>query len=178
MRQGLPTLHKLLLLCALLLPTAAFSQGFSSEQLRAPFLLHIANFTQFVDEDSQLPVNFCFLEDKNYAHAKVFQSSPNQQVKQRPIKLVELAEAAQIDGQDCQVLFVGQSMESDELFERLAKVNQQTVSIGESINFIQRGGMMAIVPLQSKMKIFFNQDVYEQTSLKFSSALLKRVNFR
>ncbi|MBT1065995.1 DUF4154 domain-containing protein [Bowmanella sp. Y26] len=178
MRKGSSLIIAVLMVMSLLSTGQVWSQGFSSEQLRAPFLLHIANFTQFIDEGSQQPVNFCFLEGNNFAHAKVFKGSPNQQVKQRAIKLIELQDAEQLSQQSCQILFVSQDKEDDKLFSLLAEINRHTVSIGESLNFIRNGGMMAIVPLQSKMKIFFNQEVYQQTDLKFSSALLKRVNFR
>ncbi|GGO71268.1 YfiR family protein [Bowmanella pacifica] len=177
-RKGLQRIFTICLVASLFVASQGWPQGFSSEQLRAPFLLHIANFTQFTDESSQQQVNFCFLEGSGYAHANVFKSSPDQQVKQRSIKLIELQDAEQISQQRCQILFVSQAQESEKLFSLLAELNRHTVSIGESLNFIRNGGMMAIVPLQSKMKIFFNQEVYQQTDLKFSSALLKRVNFR
>jgi hypothetical protein len=52
------------------------------------------------------------------------------------------------------------------------------VSVGETRSFIENGGMLTIVPLQSKMKIFFSKQQYEKTTLKFSSLLLKRASFR
>ncbi|GAB3027458.1 YfiR family protein [Bowmanella dokdonensis] len=155
------------------------SQGFSTEQLRAPFLFHIVNFTTFADEQSQTaPVYFCFMEDNGFGHARVFRNSARQMVKNRRIQLLELTDLEQLQEQYCHLLFVSQEQESDALFLTLAGLNQQTISIGESMNFIEKGGMMAILPLQSKMKIFFNKEVYQSTELKFSSALLKRVNFR
>lgn len=157
----------------------ANAQSFKPEQLRASFLYHIVHYTNYPDSnfDGQ-NVKFCFLEGENKSHTNVFKNLPSKKVKNREVELVELEEISDIDNQSCQLLFVGKQAETDALFARLEALNEQLVSVGETRDFIERGGMITIVPLQSKMKIFFSQKQYENTALKFSSLLLKRVNFR
>lgn len=169
-------------LTILLLAVAALAgaeQSFTPAQLRAPFLLHIAHFTQFPDDDdADSPVYFCFLEGNNHPQADAFRGSPAKDIRQRQIRLVELHSVDAIREQVCHVLFVSQTQETEPLFRALANLNNQTVSVGESLNFIERGGMMSILPMQSRMRIFFSREAFQSTELKFSSALLKRVNFR
>ncbi|MDF2179116.1 YfiR family protein [Aliiglaciecola sp. CAU 1673] len=154
-------------------------QSFTPAQLRAPFLLHIAHFTQFPDDDvSGAPVYFCFLEGENHPQADAFRGSPAKDVRQRQILLVEMDSIEAINQQPCHVLFVSQQYENEELFKSLVSLKDKTVSIGESLNFIEQGGMMSIMPMQSRMRIFFSREAFQSTELKFSSALLKRVNFR
>lgn len=171
---------RLLLATMLFTSLSATAIGFTSEQLRAPFLLHIAGFTQFsgpLPADSAL--HFCFLEGDDFPHAQIFRQAPDTTVQGREVSLLTLSDISEIpDDRQCHLLFIGEEQESDEVFELLGELNQSTISVGESLNFIEQGGMMAILPLQSKMKIFFSRDEYQKTQLKFSSALLKRVNFR
>ncbi|GGD62015.1 YfiR family protein [Lacimicrobium alkaliphilum] len=171
---------RLALAAVLFMSLSASAIGFTSEQLRAPFLLHIAGFTQFTQPlpDSSA-LQFCFLEDENFPHAQIFRQAPERKVQGRDINLLTLTDIRELsDTQHCHLLFIGEEQESDEVFDVIADLNKHTISVGESLNFIEQGGMMSVLPLQSKMKIFFNRDAYQKTGLKFSSALLKRVNFR
>lgn len=156
-----------------------YAQSFKPEELRASFLYHIAHYTNYPDESfSNNTFNFCFMEDANQSHTKVFDKLPKKRLKDKDIKLVSLEKPEQISGDQCQVVFIGKQAESQELFAKLQELNKTIVSVGETRDFIENGGMITIVPLQSKMRIFFSQEQYENTSLKFSSLLLKRANFR
>lgn len=170
---------RLLLVAVLFMSLSASAIGFTSEQLRAPFLLHIAGFTQFSEPLPETTLRFCFLESEDFPHAQVFRQAPDRKVQGRKINLLTISDIKELpDEQYCHLLFIGEEQESDEVFDLINDLNQHTISVGESLNFIEHGGMMAIIPLQSKMKIYFSREVYQKTSLKFSSALLKRVNFR
>ncbi|BDX08104.1 YfiR family protein [Planctobacterium marinum] len=158
---------------------AGYAQSFKPEELRASFLYHIAHYTSYPDESfNDNTFNFCFMEDANQSHTRVFNKLPKKRLKDKDIKLVSLETPEQLNGDQCQVIFIGKQAESQELFAKLEKLNKTIVSVGETRDFIENGGMITIVPLQSKMRIFFSQEQYENTSLKFSSLLLKRANFR
>ncbi|WP_088329508.1 YfiR family protein [Lacimicrobium sp. SS2-24] len=162
---------------------SASAIGFTSEQLRAPFLLYIVGYTQFSEAAVQTgPLRFCFFEGEDFPHAQIFRQATGKKVNGRDISLYTLSDISDIpkvdDEQPCHLLFIGEEQESDEVYALLEQLNQHTISVGESPGFIEHGGMMAIYPLPSKMKIFFNREAYQNTQLKFSSALLKRVNFR
>lgn len=155
------------------------AQSFKPEELRASFLYHIAHYTSYPDESfTQDTFNFCFLEDEKQSHTRVFDKLPKKRLKEKEIKLLSLKEPGELNKDSCQVVFIGKQAESRELFAKLEELNKTIVSVGETRDFIENGGMITIVPLQSKMRIFFSQEQYENTSLKFSSLLLKRANFR
>lgn len=155
------------------------AQSFKPEQLRTSFLYHIVHYTNYPESAfSGDTIKFCFLEGNDKAHANIFKALPKKTVKDREVELVELNDINEIAGAHCQLLFVGKDAENDRLFGMLSVLNQELVTVGETRDFIENGGMVTIVPLQSKMKIFFSQTQYENTALKFSSLLLKRVSFR
>lgn len=157
----------------------SYAQSFKPEELRASFLYHIAHYTNFPDESLRSDTfNFCFLESADRPHTRVFHRLPKKRIKEKDIRLISLEGPGELDENECQVLFIGKQAESQELFARLERLNKTIVSVGETRDFIENGGMITIVPLQSKMRIFFSQEQYENTTLKFSSLLLKRANFR
>lgn len=168
-----------LLLISLLSSTVVKAESFSPEQLRTPFLFHIAQFTKF--DLNKLPVdklNFCFVENSDFTHANLLQRASQRKVHNRRLALLRLENYHNLAQHNCQLIFVAKQMESQQLFAQLQQLHTDTVSVGETQNFLKQGGMLTITPEQAKMKIYFNRQVYENTSLKFSSLFLKHVKFR
>ena len=168
-----------LLLCAASFHNPVLAKAFTPEALRTSFLYHIAHYTVYPEESLDVSeFHFCFFESKNQNHSEVFKAIPKKRIKDRNIRLVRFDSSEEAEFSRCQLLFVNKEAESKELFEQLEKLNRTLVSARETRSFIEKGGMVTIVPLQSKMKIFFSHQQYENTALKFSSLLLKRANFR
>ena len=155
------------------------SQQFPPEQMRAPFLYHIAYYSTFSGSKSNgNTINFCFLENDTFAHMNQFERSPSKTVRKREINTLAINDIDETTLSQCHVLFVAKTKESDALYKKMESINAETISVGESAEFIQRGGMMSVLPTNSKMKIYLNQEQYQNTSIKFSANLLKRVIFR
>lgn len=168
-----------MLLIPLLSGTSAYAQSFKPEQLRTSFLYHIVHYTKYPNEEfSQNQIRFCFFEGEKATHTDIFKQLPSKKIKNRDVSLFEVSSLDDLATGECQLLFVGKNVESEAVFAKLKELNRGLVSVGETRDFIERGGMITIVPLQSKMKIFLSREQYESTALKFSSLLLKRVNFR
>lgn len=166
--------------CTLAWPaTTLHAQSFKPEALRTSFLYHIAHYTNYPDNVLNINrFNFCFLETEEQAHSELFELLPKKQVKERNIQLVRLTSENDELIKECQLLFINKEAESKSLYDKLVQLNKTMVSVGETRGFVENGGMITIVPLQSKMKIFFSREEFENTRLKFSSLLLKRANFR
>lgn len=157
----------------------AHAQSFKPEQLRTSFLHHIVHYATYPQgQMGNDRIGFCFYEGPEKTHFSIFQSLPAKKLKDRNTVAVEIENISDIDTQKCQLLFVSRQVESSELFLKLQDWNKRMVSVGETRDFVERGGLITIVPLQSKMKIFLSRKQYENSDLKFSSLLLKRVNFR
>ena len=170
-------------LLAILLLTAPISQAnlaeeFKPEELRASFLYHIAHYTIYPENNQPDTFNFCFYESENNQHSSLFENLPKKKVKEREVRLlkVDINDAQAV--KQCQLLFINQHSESEEVYARLPQLNKTLVTVGETRQFIENGGLLTIVPLKSKMKIFVSQKQFDNTPLKFSSLLLKRASFR
>lgn len=167
------------LLLSLTLSISIYAQSAKPEELRVSFLYYIAHYTTFPNTNFEGDhFNFCFLESGSKAHSKAFESLPKKSVQEFEINIIHL-QSSEIEAlKKCQLLFINKTAQSTELFKTLTTLNETVVSIGETRAFIENGGLLTIVPLQSKMKIFFSKQEFENTTLKFSSLLLKRASFR
>lgn len=155
------------------------AQSFKPEALRTSFLYHIAHYTNYPDNVIGFNhFNFCFLEAGERTHRNLFELLPKKQVKGKNIKLIRLNGENDEIINECQLVFVSKSAESPLVYDKLLQLNKTMVSVGETRSFVEKGGLITIVPLQSKMKIFFSKEEFENTRLKFSSLLLKRASFR
>lgn len=155
------------------------AQSFKPEQLRTSFLHHIVHYATYPQgQITNNDIGFCFYEGPEKSHISIFQSLPAKKLKNSKTVAIEIENIADINTQKCQLLFVSRQVESSELFLKLQEWNKSMVSVGETRDFVERGGLITIVPLQSKMKIFLSRKQYENSGLKFSSLLLQRVNFR
>lgn len=168
-------------LLGILVAPQVFAQTFKPEQLRASFLYHIVHYTNYPAEKRRpraSKVHFCFLEAGKPRHSTIFKDWRQKKIREKDIDLVHISNIEHLEQHDCELLFVDKDAESDAIFDRLSSLNKEMVSVGETRDFVERGGMVTIVPLQSKMKIFLSREQYERSPLKFSSLLLKRVSFK
>jgi hypothetical protein len=167
----------LIFLSIVCLPSQA--QQFTAAQIRAPFLYHIAYYSTFSKQKSvENTVNFCFLENESFEHMNHFERSPSKTIREKAISIIALEDINKANKNHCHVLFVSKTQESDKLYQEIQLLNTATISVGESAEFLEHGGMMSIIPTNAKMKVYINQEQYENTSIKFSANLLKRVIFR
>lgn len=148
------------------------------DELRASFLYHIAHYTIYPENNQPDTFNFCFYESEDNVHSAIFNGLPKKQVKERDVQVlkVDINNDAQL--KPCQLLFINQHAETKEVYARLEQLNKRLVTVGETRGFVENGGLLTIVPLKSKMKIFISKQQFENTPLKFSSLLLKRASFR
>jgi hypothetical protein len=168
-----------LLIILSILCLQSLAQPFTPAQIRAPFLYHIAYYSNVSkQEPNASTVNFCFLEKDSFEHMNHFERSPSKTIRSKVINIVAIQDINATAQKSCHVLFVSKAQESDELYQEIGKINTETISVGESAEFLEHGGMMSVIPTNAKMKIYINQEQYENTSIKFSANLLKRVIFR
>jgi hypothetical protein len=173
-------MKQLTLLIALsILWLSSKAQPFTPAQIRAPFLYHIAYYSTFSKRKPvENTVNFCFLENDSFEHMNHFERSPSKTVRSKAINIVAIRDINSAHENRCHILFVSKAQESEELYQEIRKLNTATISVGESAEFLEHGGLMSVIPTNAKMKIYINQEQYKNTSIKFSANLLKRVIFR
>ena len=145
----------------------------SEYKLKAAFLFH---FSQFVDwptnafADSKVPFVIGVL-GKNPFGADLEQTVHGKLVGARALTVKEFGSFAEAVDR-CQILFISASEQPrfPEIFSGLAGSNILTV--GESDNFIESGGMIHFVVEGTKIRFRVNEVVALRSNLKVSAKLL------
>lgn len=167
-----------LLFC--LIPALVTAQGSSSAaEIRTTFIYHIANYMtlpQKVKNSQQL--TFCFFEDAPYNYYSRFKDANIPQLRGFAVRAIQISELNTVTESGCQLVFFDRKQENQAVFAMLKSLNNNIVTIGESRNFVDQGGIVGLVELQSRIKVIINRQEYTRSSVKFSSLLLKHVKFR
>ena len=143
-------------------------------QVRAPLLYHMVEFTQFPSDRLQTStINMCFLEDPDFVHANKLLQSNKKNIKQLPLMIIKLRNISELLSADCHLLFVDKQHESNELSQMLDRLNQDTLTAGETGEFVKNGGLLSIVPGKTSMEIQVNLQQLKKSPLKISSSVLK-----
>jgi hypothetical protein len=174
---------KTLLLVMLFFPASAQAGASrldsNADEIRSTFMFHIANFTKFPDQIliSQ-KLTFCFMEDESSVIHKEFSVANIVRLQNLEVVGRKVTEVSDLQRISCQLLFVSAAKESPEVFAMLEALNNRTVSIGETRNFLKKGGLISLEEQQSKIQIMINQALYANSLMKFRSPLLKHAKFR
>ncbi len=89
----------------------------------------------------------------------------------RPIRIERYRSIREIRG--CQVLFIG-AAESGRLNEVLsALAGTSTVTVGETADFVEQGGMIGLTTDQNRVRLVINPNTLRNANLNVSSKLLR-----
>jgi hypothetical protein len=168
---------KLLPLVLWLLWTAppADAETPSEYQVKAAFLYKFARFIEwpaasFADTASPLIIGIL---GKDPFGPMLDQAIAGKLVKGRPLQVVRFSRLDQPPR--CHILFVGQRAEPDlaQLFALLG--NRSVLSVGDSEDFAQAGGMIRLLVSGQHVLFEINTEAAQRAGLKISSQLLKLV---
>ena len=101
----------------------------------------------------------------------------DKKVDTRLLNVIKLDDISEVSSQHCQALFISKDRESSDTYAAIKALNLSVLLIGESSSFVEHGGLLAIVSMQSKMRILVNKELLEASSLKISSRLLRLAKF-
>ena len=178
-RKPCKCLLTVVLLTILLSPNLAAQRGSGAKDIRTTFVFHIANYMSLPDDfENQRNITFCFIEDAPYTYYNLFTGTGIKQLRGLGVNALSVQKIEDIAGAGCQLAFFSKSKESDALFAALTQLNLEIVTIGETRNFVNRGGIVALVELQSRIRVLINREEYDRTATKFSSLLLRHARFR
>jgi hypothetical protein len=144
----------------------------SEYQVKAAFLFHFAQFVDWPPEafkDGVSPLTYCTVGEDPF-HGALDASLNGKTIGGRPVRVLHYKEAREIQG--CQVLFVGMA---DKKFvsATVASLNGSPVlTVGESSQFAQQGGMIGFLLEDNKVRFEINLDAAERGKLKISARLL------
>jgi hypothetical protein len=160
-----------LLLAAGAEPVGAQSQA-DEYRVKAAFLYH---FVQLVDwpmgslGDTGQPLNLCTIGDDPF-QGELDRSVDGKSVGARLIHVKHLRDLKALLA--CQIVFIGKSEDkrTPAIFAEL--IAEPVLTVGESDNFAQQGGMIGFLLDENKIRFSINLDPAEKSGLKISSKLL------
>lgn len=151
----------------------ARADGAPEYQVKAAFLYNFAKFvdwpaTAFSGESS--PFIIGVLGDDPFGDT-LDKTVEGKAIGDRKIMVRRFKQAADI--KDCHILYVSRSEKKqfDKICERLDKTN--TLTVGDTEQFVQRGGMINFVIEEKKVRLEINPDAADRAGLKVSSKLLQ-----
>jgi hypothetical protein len=141
-------------------------------QVKAAFLFHFAQFVDWPREafkDATTPLTYCTVGEDPF-HGALDASLDGKTIDGRPARVVHFKQAQEIQG--CQILFLG-TPEKKFISATLANLKASPVlTVGESENFVQQGGMIGFFLEDNKVRFEINLDAAGRAKLKISARLL------
>ena len=163
--------YGLLLLAALDL--SAQTAPSKEYQVKAVFLFNFAQFVEWPPAafgDGTSPLVIGVLGDNPFG-TYLDETVRDEKVGNRPLEVRRYQRVEEI--KTCHVLFVGLS-EANRLEQILAGLKDRSILIvGDSNDFVQRGGMIQLASSQSRIRLRINEGAARAVNLTISSKLLR-----
>jgi len=134
--------------------------------------LNLARFTEWPAEyfkEGRAIVNVCVLGDAVVQQA-FFTQMDHKNIGERTLFVHNINDSKQLE--QCRMLFISED------FERPAHLLQESqkrsiLTIGESDDFLEQGGMVYLQIMDTKIKLHVNLKVTEQAGLRISARVLR-----
>jgi hypothetical protein len=137
----------------------------------------LVNFPKYVDwpaaafASPSSPITVAVFGDDNVANEFASMVEDGKAVNGHPIVLKRVEKESDITA-DCQILFIG-AAQRDRVPAILEKLQgTKVLTVGESPDFLQKGGIINLVHQGRKIRLQVNLDAAGQARLKISSKLL------
>lgn len=148
-------------------------------QVKAAFLV---NFPKYVDwpasgfANSNSPITVAVFGDDNVANEFQNMIHDGLVISGHPVVLKRIQNEAEITA-DCHILFIAASEQSRSaaILEKLK--GSAVLTVGESANFLDQGGMVNLIPKNRKIRLQVNLTAASQAHLRISSRLLVAADF-
>lgn len=141
-----------------------------NERVKVAFVWNFMLYTNWsVDIGDKL--NLCLLGDVSFINFVDL-------IKNKPIKgrLLEVKHLKNIEStfDECQVIFVADSLSQTELGKFLVRINNKPIlTISSMEGFASQGGMINLIQVKNKRKFEINLGSATSAGIKFSSKMLK-----
>ena len=160
------------LLASLSAGQCARAQAISEYQVKAAYLY---SFTKFVEwPDSAFngptdPIRLCVLNDKPF-QAQLSAIAGNRQIGGRPVVVSLVHDGKESRG--CHELFISSAQSQDTMLVIDSLRGSSVLTVGETEDFVEQGGMINFVVLDAHVQFQVNQKAAVNAGLRMSSQLL------
>lgn len=160
-------------------PSANAQDKAMDYQVKAAFLV---NFPKYVDWPASgfaapnSPITVAVFGDDNVANEFQNMIQGGLVIGGHPVVLKRIRTEADINA-DCQILFIADSEQSRAAGILDMLKGSPVLTVGESANFLEQGGMVNLVPKNHKIRLQVNLTAASQAHLRISSRLLVAADF-
>ena len=157
----------------LFLLLAFAAHGKSPEQVKGDFLFQVAKFVDFPKVNNQDSFTFCFY-NINKGIGELLKSNSNLKINEQPIEVVLINKNQQISelSRFCDITYIDETREDDIIPLWIDTISLNTLTVGESINFLEKGGIASLVQEGNKIRLYINKQQLLRSNLKVQSRLL------
>jgi len=168
MKKGILFFKSLLLKVSLLLSNAVAQDRAIEYKIKAAYLY---NFTKFITwPDSDAPTfNICIVGKDPFG--KIISPIETRSVKNKPIRVVRFNSLNQ--AKQCQLIYSAEI--NKKIFPGILTIQSlyPILTVSDSKQFVQKGGMIAFILKEGKVKLFINLPVLRKSGLEISAKLLE-----
>jgi hypothetical protein len=158
------------IMLGILLSVGAHGQPIDESQVKAAFLYNFAKFVEWTPDSGAPAITFCIAGAAPLYNA-LEESLRGKNINGRTAVTRQIEAAGETRG--CQVLFIGQldKKRVGEILQAVTAANLLTV--GDSDEFAQRGGMIGLIKSANKFRFVVNVDAVSRHGMRVSSKLLQ-----
>ena len=154
------------------LNTSADKDKYAEYKVKAAYLYNFAKFVEWPSEafaDPSLPLGICIIGEDPFGEA--LNSLKDKSVKGRKLAISQYSESSEL--KDCHILFISPS-EKNNLAGILEMIKDRHIlTVSDMNKFANRGGMINLKQVKSKLRLEINNEAALHSGLKMSSKLLK-----
>ncbi len=146
------------------------AQKLSRDDVQAAYLYNFGRFVRWPGEASHRPMLVCVAGEDPFA-ATLKKLVEGEQIDGRPLEVRDVDRIEAVG--DCSILFVGaQEHEREDAFLSAAAA-RPILTVGDSPDFLERGGMIQFLLMQDHVRFEVNLDECNRHGVGLSSELLK-----
>lgn len=171
---------KSILFTALFLGLSFSQNKASAEELskvRSAFIFKLSKFLTF-PAPTLNNMNFCFFDNKQ-GPGNFLNSKKGLKSQGKAISIIFFDDINKITelNQKCNIIYLSENIQSKIDKHWINKINPKVVVIGETLELLDLGGLVALIQERNKVRIFINKSKLSQSQVKIESRLLALVKF-
>ncbi|KID55046.1 hypothetical protein N473_10410 [Pseudoalteromonas luteoviolacea CPMOR-1] len=142
-------------------------------EIRSAFLYQMAKLIDFPEQKNKQVTRFCFY-DLNHGPGAILNKNNNLKIRGKPIDIIKvnLSDPFRELSKRCDITYIDETMEDDILSSWTDTITLNMVTVGESIEFLEGGGIASLVQEGSKIRLYINRQEVAQHNFKVLSRLL------
>lgn len=154
-------------------PSLALADSPKEYQVKAAFLYHFVQFAEWPEQafsDPDMRIRICVYGDDPFAGYLV-KTFMGKVLHSRQFIIQPRVSA--LDIESCHVLFMNRQIDASQQDIRRALQRSRALTVGESEDFLEFGGMIQFYRVENNIRFAVNPDALDQKQLHLSSKLLR-----